>query len=106
MSVTLHTSAGDLKLELFCEQVPGASRNFLALCGKGYYDNTVFHRNIANFMIQGGDPTGTGKGGNAADRDFIPDEFVGAIRHDRRGIVAMANRGINTNGKDFVSNRM
>mmetsp|Transcript_14793 Transcript_14793/g.28634 ORF Transcript_14793/g.28634 Transcript_14793/m.28634 type:complete len:90 (+) Transcript_14793:43-312(+) len=65
MSVSLHTNLGDVKLELFCELVPRTAENFLALCASGKYDNTVFHRNIKGFMIQGGDPTGTGRGGKS-----------------------------------------
>jgi len=63
MSITLLTSHGDIKVELFCEHTPLAAKNFLALCGSGYYNNSIFHRNIKNFIVQGGDPTGTGKGG-------------------------------------------
>ncbi|KAL4549112.1 hypothetical protein Ndes2526B_g04157 [Nannochloris sp. 'desiccata'] len=59
MSLTLHTTLGDLKLEIYCDEVPRTATNFLALCASGYYDKTVFHRNIKGFMIQGGDPTGT-----------------------------------------------
>ena len=58
MSLTLHTSHGDIKIELFCELCPKTCKNFLALCGKKYYDNTIFHRNIKGFIILGGDPTG------------------------------------------------
>ncbi len=57
-AVTLHTALGDLKIEVFCEEVPRAAENFLALCASGYYNDTIFHRNIRGFMIQGGDPTG------------------------------------------------
>ncbi len=57
-AVTLHTSLGDLKIEVFCEEVPRSAENFLALCASGYYNETIFHRNIRGFMIQGGDPTG------------------------------------------------
>ena len=63
MSVTLHTDLGDIKIELECKSVQKASYNFLALCASGYYDNTLIHRNIKGFMVQMGDPTGTGKGG-------------------------------------------
>ena len=58
MAVTLHTSLGDIKLEVFCDTAPRTSFNFLALCASNYYDKTIFHRNMAGFMIQGGDPTG------------------------------------------------
>jgi peptidyl-prolyl cis-trans isomerase-like 3 len=63
MSVTLHTDLGDIKIEVDCKNVKRASYNFLALCASGYYDNTLIHRNIKGFMVQMGDPTGTGKGG-------------------------------------------
>ena len=63
MSVTLHTDLGDIKIEVDCSNVKKASYNFLALCASGYYDNTLIHRNIKGFMVQMGDPTGTGKGG-------------------------------------------
>ncbi len=63
--MTLHTNLGDVKVEVFCELVPRAAENFLALCASGKYDNTTFHRNIKGFMIQGGDPTGTGRGGKS-----------------------------------------
>jgi peptidyl-prolyl cis-trans isomerase-like 3 len=101
MALTLHTSAGDLKLELSCAQVPKLCENFLALAAAGAYDNTSFHRNIKGFAIQGGDPTGTGKGGSAIAGGHLPDEFASSLRHDSRGVVAMANRGPNTNGSQF-----
>ncbi|EFJ48415.1 hypothetical protein VOLCADRAFT_101939 [Volvox carteri f. nagariensis] len=104
MSVTLHTNVGDLKLELFCEQAPRACENFLALCASGYYDAVHFHRNIKGFMIQGGDPTGTGKGGRSiypTPNGKFPDEFHDALKHSKRGIVSMANSGPNTNGSQF-----
>lgn len=63
MSVTLHTDLGDIKIEIECEKVNKTAYNFLALCASGYYDNTLIHRNIRGFMVQMGDPTGTGKGG-------------------------------------------
>ena len=62
MAVTLHTNYGSMKVEVFCDSVPLAAENFLGLCASGSYDGTLFHRNIKQFMIQGGDPTGTGKG--------------------------------------------
>jgi peptidyl-prolyl cis-trans isomerase-like 3 len=101
MSVTLHTTLGDLKLEIYCDQVPLTAYNFLALCASGYYDGTEFHRNIPGFMIQGGDPTGKGKGGQSIYGDLFNDEFSDSLRHSDRGIVSMANRGPNTNGSQF-----
>jgi len=101
MSVTLHTSLGDIKVEVFCDQVPLAAENFLGLCASGKYDNTVFHRNIKGFMIQGGDPTGTGRGGESIWKKKFKDEFVPTITHNARGIVSMANSGPDTNSAQF-----
>eukprot|EP00884_Botryococcus_braunii_P002905 jgi/Botrbrau1/12615/Bobra.0169s0142.1 len=104
MAVTLHTNHGDIKLEVYCEEAPRTAENFLALAASGYYDGTLFHRNIRGFMVQGGDPTGTGKGGRSiyptANGKF-PDEIVEGLKHSRRGIVSMANSGVNTNGSQF-----
>ncbi|KAL3159109.1 hypothetical protein ABBQ32_011106 [Trebouxia sp. C0010 RCD-2024] len=104
MAVTLNTNLGSLKLELYCEQAPKAAENFLALCASGYYDGTLFHRNIKGFMIQGGDPTGTGKGGKSifpSPNGKFPDEITDTLKHTKRGIVSMANSGPNTNGSQF-----
>jgi hypothetical protein len=100
-ALTLHTNFGDLKLELYCDHTPKACYNFLALCANKYYDETKFHRNIPGFMIQGGDPTGTGKGGTSifdTGNGKFEDEIVPALKHDKAGIVSMANSGANTNG--------
>ena len=97
MAVTLHTSLGDIKLELFVKEAPKACANFLALAASGKYDNCLFHRNIPRFMIQTGDPTGTGKGGDSIWGGAFADEFHPSLRHSRRGIVSMANKGPNTN---------
>lgn len=101
MSVTLHTDLGDLKLELFCEQCPKSCENFLALCASGYYDGCLFHRNIPGFMVQTGDPLGTGKGGESIWGEKFEDEFVESLKHSTRGIVSMANNGLDTNGSQF-----
>ena len=101
MSVTLNTTHGKLKIEVFCEHVPITAKNFLALCASGYYDNTIFHRNIKNFIIQGGDPSGTGKGGSSIYGKTFKDEFHSDLKHEKRGIVSMANSGANTNGSQF-----
>ncbi|KAL0142949.1 cyclophilin-like domain-containing protein [Mucor lusitanicus] len=101
MSVTLHTDLGDLKVEIFCESVPKTAENFLALCASGYYDNNTFHRNIPGFMIQTGDPTGTGKGGNSIWGRKFNDEIRSTLKHNARGILSMANSGPNTNGSQF-----
>ncbi|KAI8371441.1 cyclophilin-like protein [Radiomyces spectabilis] len=101
MSVTLHTDLGDIKIEVFCEAVPKTAENFLALCASGYYDNNLFHRNIKGFMVQTGDPTGTGKGGNSIWGRKFNDEIRSTLKHNARGIVSMANSGPNTNGSQF-----
>ena len=97
MSVTLHTTHGDLKCELFCDLTPYAAKNFLALAAKGAYDGTAFHRNIKGFIIQGGDPTNSGKGGESIYGKDFKDEIVPELKHDRRGTLSMANKGPNTN---------
>ena len=84
MSVTLHTSNGDIKVEVFCDLVSRASENFLALAASGYYDNSVFHRNMKGFMLQGGDPTGTGKGGESIFGGTFEDEFHADLRHGKK----------------------
>ncbi|KAL7487551.1 hypothetical protein ACHAW6_013146 [Cyclotella cf. meneghiniana] len=101
MSVTLHTNLGDIKIEVFCDTAQRTAFNFLALCASGYYDGTSFHRNIKGFMIQGGDPTGTGKGGESIWGGAFQDEFHPDNSHDKRGMVSMANTGINTNKSQF-----
>ncbi|ORX38059.1 cyclophilin-like domain-containing protein [Kockovaella imperatae] len=101
MSVTLHTNLGDIKIEIFCEAVPRTAENFLALAASGYYDGTLFHRNIKTFMIQGGDPNGTGKGGQSIWGKPFPDEIRQTLRFNARGIVAMANAGPDTNKSQF-----
>jgi len=101
MSVTLHTSLGDIKVELHCDLAPLACENFLALCGTGAYDGTLFHRNIPGFMVQGGDPTGTGRGGTSIWGRKFKDEFAPTLRHSSRGVLSMANSGPDTNGSQF-----
>ncbi|KAJ3425412.1 ring-type e3 ubiquitin-protein ligase ppil2 [Anaeramoeba flamelloides] len=101
MSVTLHLNYGDIKIELFCYEVTRSCENFLALCASGQYDGTSFHRNIANFIIQGGDPTGTGKGGKSIWGGYFEDEIDPNLKFNRRGIVAYANAGSNMNGSQF-----
>lgn len=103
MSVTLHTTLGPIKIEVFCDTAPRTAFNFLALCASGYYDNTVFHRNMKGFMIQGGDPTGTGKGGECIWGGKFEDEFHPDNTHHTRGQVSMANTGMNSNGSQVSS---
>jgi cyclophilin family peptidyl-prolyl cis-trans isomerase len=99
MSVTIHTTAGDLKCEIFCDTCPRTAFNFLALAASGKYNGTIFHRNIRGFMMQGGDTHHvTGKKSSIWGDDVtFPDEFHPNNRHDRRGRLAMANRGPDTN---------
>jgi len=101
MAVTLHTSIGDLKIELHCEKAPKAAENFLGLCASGYYDDNLFHRNIPGFMLQTGDPTGTGRKGASIWQEPFDDELVDSLKHNARGIVSMANSGVNSNGSQF-----
>jgi peptidyl-prolyl cis-trans isomerase SDCCAG10 len=129
-SLILHTTSGDISLALWAQQIPLTSRNFLQHCLDGYYDNTIFHRLVPGFILQGGDPTGTGNGGESIydggtfsepreeggiwpmedrkGRNFgkngvgFKDEFHGRIKFNRRGLLGMANEGTeNTNGSQF-----
>ena len=101
MSVTLHTTQGDLKLELYCDRAPRVAYNFLSLCASNKYDGTKFLRNINSFLIQGGDTTGTGKGGECIWGGLMPDEFVGDLRHDTRGVISMASSKPDEIGSQF-----
>lgn len=100
-SVTLHTDVGDVKIELFCEDCPKTCENFLALCASDYYNGSLFHRNIKGFIVQTGDPTGTGKGGNSIWERKFEDEFKDNLKHTDRGMVSMANSGPNSNQSQF-----
>ena len=113
-TATLHTTEGDIDVELFAERAPRTVENFVGLAtgektwtdpesgeeieGEPLYDDVLFHRVIEGFMIQGGDPTGTGRGGPGYSFD---DEFHDELRHDDAGILSMANSGPNTNGSQF-----
>lgn len=99
--VNIHTSVGDLTVELYPEHAPKAVWNFIRLAQKGYYDGIVFHRNIRNFMIQGGDPSGTGKQGQSIWGKNFEDELLSPLKHDGRGVFSMANKGKNTNSSQF-----
>lgn len=101
--VLLETTSGEILLELFAKQTPLASRNFLQLCLDGYYTGTIFHRLVPGFVIQGGDPTGTGEGGEAIyDGGLFEDEFHSRLKFNRRGLLGMANSGRkNDNGSQF-----
>jgi peptidyl-prolyl cis-trans isomerase-like protein 2 len=97
----IRTNHGDLNIELLPEFAPRAVWNFVHLAKNGYYTGVTFHRNIRHFMLQGGDPTGTGKGGASVWGKNFQDEFDGPLSHDARGIVSMANKGKNTNSSQF-----
>lgn len=97
----LETNVGEVVIELQTETAPKAVWNFVKLAQKGYYRGVPFHRNIKNFMIQGGDPTGTGKGGQSIWGKNFQDEFDGPLTHSERGVVSMANKGKNTNSSQF-----
>lgn len=97
----INTSMGDIELELFPNEVPKTVENFIGLAEKGYYDGIIFHRIIDNFMIQGGDPTGSGRGGESFFGKPFEDEFHESLSHSLPGILSMANAGPNTNGSQF-----
>jgi cyclophilin family peptidyl-prolyl cis-trans isomerase len=94
-----HTQVGDFQVELFAAQAPQTVNNFVFLAREGFYNNTMFHRVIKGFMAQGGDPTGTGKGGPGYE--FADERGALSLKHDRAGILSMANAGPNTNGSQF-----
>ncbi len=97
-TATLHTSAGDITMDLYAADAPQTVNNFVFLANDGYYDGVIFHRVIPGFMIQGGDPTGTGRGGPGYK---FRDELGHSKTQYSRGTVAMANAGPNTNGSQF-----
>ncbi len=97
----IHTNQGDITVELYPKIAPLAVKNFIGLAKRGYYNNTIFHRVIKGFMIQGGDPTGTGRGGESIWKKEFKNEYAPNVVFDRPGILAMANRGPNTNGSQF-----
>jgi cyclophilin family peptidyl-prolyl cis-trans isomerase len=94
----METDKGEMLIELFAAKVPKTVNNFVFLARQGYYDEVIFHRVIDNFMAQGGDPTGTGTGGPGYK---FEDEFDPSLRHDKPGVLSMANAGPNTNGSQF-----
>ncbi len=98
---TLETSKGNIKIELRADLAPKAVQNFVTHSKNGYYNGLIFHRVIKDFMIQGGDPTGTGAGGESIWGKPFEDEFAPNAVFDKAGILAMANRGPNTNGSQF-----
>jgi cyclophilin family peptidyl-prolyl cis-trans isomerase len=99
--ILLSTNLGDITLELFPSAAPKAVENFVGLTEKGYYDGIIFHRVIRDFMIQGGDPTGTGSGGKSIWMRAFEDEFLDRELTHKKGVISMANAGRNTNGSQF-----
>ena len=99
--IVLETTKGNIELELFDKVAPKAVENFTIHVKNGYYNGIIFHRIIKNFMIQAGDPTGTGRGGNSIWNKSFDDEISSDYSFDKAGILAMANRGPNTNGSQF-----
>lgn len=98
LNATIETTKGKIELELYADKAPVTVANFVNLAGRGYYDGLKFHRVIANFMIQGGCPLGTGTGGPGYN---FKDEFDPSLRHDGPGVLSMANAGPGTNGSQF-----
>jgi len=99
--VRILTSCGPINFELHCDLAPKACENFILLCKRGYYNGTIFHRSIRHFMIQGGDPTGKGTGGESAWGKTFGDEIKPNLHHEGRGILCMANSGPATNKSQF-----
>jgi len=97
-AATMSTDAGDIVIELFADKAPATVNNFVFLAREGFYDGTTFHRVIEGFMAQGGDPTGSGRGGPGYR---FADEFHPELRHDGPGVLSMANAGPDTNGSQF-----
>jgi peptidyl-prolyl cis-trans isomerase B (cyclophilin B) len=94
----MKTDGGTIVIELFADKTPKTVNNFVFLARQGFYDGVIFHRVINNFMVQGGDPTGTGSGGPGYK---FADEFHPSLKHSKRGILSMANAGPGTNGSQF-----
>lgn len=97
----IKTNMGTIEIELFADKTPKTVENFVGLAEKGYYNGVIFHRVIKKFMIQGGDPTGTGRGGASFWGGKFEDELVSDLKHDGPGVLSMANAGPNTNGSQF-----
>lgn len=94
----MKTDVGTMVIQLFADKTPKTVNNFVFLARQGFYDGVIFHRVIANFMAQGGDPTGLGSGGPGYR---FEDEFHPSLKHDKQGVLSMANAGPNTNGSQF-----
>ncbi|GLC44096.1 hypothetical protein PLESTB_000929700 [Pleodorina starrii] len=99
--IQIDTTLGNFTVELYYKHAPKTCKNFEELAKKGYYDGTIFHRIIRDFMCQGGDPTGTGRGGESIYGGKFEDEITRELKHTGAGILSMANAGPNTNGSQF-----
>jgi len=97
-NIMMETNMGNIKIKLFMKEAPLTAGNFLSLAEKGFYDGIIFHRVIDQFMIQGGDPTGTGRGGSGKK---IKDEFGDGLIHNKPGMLSMANAGPNSGDSQF-----
>jgi peptidyl-prolyl cis-trans isomerase-like 1 len=100
-NVTIETTMGPIVIELYWKHAPETCRNFAELARRGYYNGVKFHRVIVDFMIQGGDPTGTGRGGSSIYGKTFADEIHPDLQHSGAGILSMANSGPHTNGSQF-----
>lgn len=100
-NVVFETTQGKIEIKLMPDVAPKACENFTKLVEKGYYNGLIFHRVIKGFMVQGGDPTGTGRGGESIWGKSFEDEVSPVVKFDNPGILAMANSGPNTNGSQF-----
>ncbi|KAF2135764.1 uncharacterized protein K452DRAFT_260163 [Aplosporella prunicola CBS 121167] len=99
--VAIETTMGTITVELYNSHAPKTCKNFSTLASRGYYNGIIFHRIIPNFMVQTGDPTGTGRGGSSIYGDKFEDEISTSLKHTGAGILSMANSGPNTNGSQF-----
>ncbi|TQN70034.1 Peptidyl-prolyl cis-trans isomerase-like 1 [Colletotrichum shisoi] len=100
-NVALETSMGTVTVELYTAHAPKTCTNFSTLASRGYYNDTVIHRIIPNFMVQAGDPTGTGRGGTSIYGEKFADEIHPGLKHTGAGVLSMANAGPDTNGSQF-----
>ncbi|OBT79971.1 peptidyl-prolyl cis-trans isomerase-like 1 [Pseudogymnoascus sp. 05NY08] len=100
-NVALETTMGTIVVELYADHAPKTCQNFSTLAQRGYYNNLLIHRIIPNFMIQTGDPTGTGRGGSSIFGEKFADEISPELKHTGAGILSMANSGKDTNGSQF-----
>jgi len=98
IKITIKTGKGDIAITVYAGDTPVTAANFLNLAARGFYDGITFHRVIPNFMVQGGDPAGTGSGGPGYQ---FEDECLASLKHERPGILSMANAGPGTNGSQF-----